>query len=99
MAMGLLLAGCCLRAESLEVASLVPAISATNLEEAIDIMTKETALQIAREECARRGWVWNEQTSVKWGFFSYTVWGGGQKGGNLCMRIRKKDGAVISATM
>jgi hypothetical protein len=63
------------------------------------MVTKERALEIAREECTRRGWPWNEQTSVKWGFFSYTVWGGGRKGGNLCMKIRKRDGEIISATM
>ena len=67
--------------------------------EAIDLMTKQTALQIAREECARRGWSWNEDTSVKRGLFAYTVWGGGRKGGNLCIKIRKKDGAVLSATL
>jgi len=63
------------------------------------MITKETALKIAREECARRGWPWQEQTWVKWGLFSYTIWGGARKGGNLIMRIRKKDGAVMSAIM
>lgn len=63
------------------------------------MVTKEKALEIAREECTRRGWPWNEQTSVKWSFFSYTVWGGGRKGGNLYIKIRKRDGQIISATM
>jgi hypothetical protein len=64
-----------------------------------DMVTKERALEIAREECIRRGWFWNERTSVKWGFFCYTVWGGGCKGGNLLVKIRKRDGAVIGAAM
>lgn len=61
------------------------------------MITKAHALEIAREECAKRGWPWREPVSVKWGFFTYTVWGGGQKGGNLSMRIRKKDGKILLA--
>ena len=68
-------------------------------EEAADMVTKEQVLEIARQECTRRGWPWNEQTSVRWGLFAFTVWGGGRKGGNLCMKIRKRDGEVLSATM
>jgi hypothetical protein len=62
-------------------------------------VTREQALEIARHECLDRGWAWNENTTVKWGMFSYTAWGGGRKGGNLCIRIRKRDGAILSATM
>jgi hypothetical protein len=62
-------------------------------------ITKEDAMSIAREECKRRGWPWNEQTKVKWGLLTYTVWGGGRKGGNLYMEIRKKDGMIIRSTM
>jgi hypothetical protein len=58
-------------------------------------ITKQEALAIARKECEQRGWLWNEQTTVRWGFFTYTVWGGGRKGGNLWVRIRKKDGVVL----
>jgi hypothetical protein len=61
------------------------------------MITKKQALEIARQECARRGWSWDEPVSVKWGFFCYTVWGGGRKGGNLCIRISKKTGEVVSA--
>jgi hypothetical protein len=62
-------------------------------------ITKEDALKIAREECVRQGWQWNDQTVVKWGFFSFTIWGGGRKGGNLFMKIRKKDGAILKSNM
>ncbi len=62
-------------------------------------ITKEDALQIARSECERRGWAWNDQSTVKGGFFNFTVWGGGRKGGNLFMKIRKKDGAILQASM
>lgn len=68
-------------------------------KKATDMVTKERALEIVREECTLRGWPWNEQASVKRGFFSYTVWGGGRKGGNLWNKIRKQDGEIISATM
>ena len=62
-------------------------------------ITKDDALKIAREECHRQGWMWNSQTIVKWGFFTYTVWGGGRKGGNLCIKIRKKDGAILHSSI
>jgi hypothetical protein len=60
-------------------------------------ITKEIARQIAQEECAKRNWPWREPTYVRWGFFYYTVWGGGRKGGNLHMQISKKDGSIRSA--
>lgn len=62
-------------------------------------ISKSRAKEIAREECERRGIPWREPISVKWGFLAYTIWGGGRKGGNLMVRVRKCDGAVISATM
>jgi len=62
-------------------------------------ITKSDALRIAKDECIRHNWPWNEQTTVTWGVFSYTVWGGGRKGGNLYMKIRKKDGAILKSSM
>jgi hypothetical protein len=62
-------------------------------------ITKTDALRIAKDECARRNWPWNEQTTVRRGLFNYSVWGGGRKGGNLCMKIRKKDGVILQASM
>jgi hypothetical protein len=62
-------------------------------------ITKEDALKIAREECERHNWPWNKCSKVKWGFFSYTVWGGGRKGGNLFIKIRKRDGVIIQSSM
>ena len=62
-------------------------------------ITRLEALRIARDECSRRGWTWNEQTSVRWGLFSYAVWGGGRKGGNLCVKIRRKDGIVLRSSL
>jgi hypothetical protein len=62
-------------------------------------ITKARALDIARKECELKGWPWNEKTTVKWGLFTYLVWGGGRKGGNLVMRIRKKDGAILSSDL
>ena len=62
-------------------------------------ITKQEALAIARKECERRGWAWNEQTTVQWGLFAYTVWGGGRKGGNFWARIRRRDGVVLDMSM
>ncbi len=62
-------------------------------------ITKGDALKIAQNECLRRGWAWNEQTTVRWGLFAFTVWGGGRRGGNLFMKIRKKDGTILQSSM
>jgi len=62
-------------------------------------VTKDDAREIARQECERNGWPWIEPVSVNWGLFAYTVWGRGRKGGNLYVRIRKKDGAILSSNM
>src|SRR5688572_17390003 len=35
------------------------------------MLTKEQALQVAREECARRGWLWQEQTWGKMGVATF----------------------------
>lgn len=62
-------------------------------------ITKQEALTIARQECERRGWAWNKETTVRWGLFTYTAWGGGRKGGNLWVQIRRRDGAVLGIGM
>jgi len=62
-------------------------------------ISKKEALLIAQEECLRRGWPWNDQTTVRWGIFDFTVWGGGRKGGNLFMKIRKTDGAILKSSI
>lgn len=61
------------------------------------VTSKEEARRLAQEECVRNGWPWTEPISVRWGIFAYTVWGGGRKGGNLCVRIRKRDGVILSS--
>jgi hypothetical protein len=67
--------------------------------DAIRVFTKADALRIAKDECIRRNWSWNEHTTVRWGIFNFTVWGGCRKGGNLFMKIRKKDGAILHSSM
>ncbi len=63
------------------------------------MVTKQQAREIARQECVRKGWPWLEPIYVKWGLFYYTVWGGGRKGTNLCVKVRKKDGVISSSLM
>jgi len=61
-------------------------------------MTKKQAQRIALDECNRRGWKWQEPVLVKWGILSFTVWtNANRKGGNCCLKIRKKDGSILSA--
>ena len=62
-------------------------------------ITRSDALRIAKDECVRLGWPLNEHMTVKRGVFCFTVWGGGRKGGNLCMKIRKKDGAILQSSL
>lgn len=61
------------------------------------VTNKEEARSIARAECERKCWPWVEPVYVRWGLFTYSIWGGGRKGGNLHMRIRKRDGAILSS--
>jgi hypothetical protein len=63
------------------------------------VITKQQAREIAQNECQRHGWPWLEPIYVRWGICNYTVWGGGRKGCNLYMKIRKKDGKIIHSGM
>jgi hypothetical protein len=61
-------------------------------------ITKADALLIARSECEKRGWPWEEPVVVYWGPFNYLVRTNTQrKGGNAGIRIRRRDGVVTSA--
>ena len=61
-------------------------------------MTKEEAKQIARKECAARGWSWVEPVNVHWGLFHYEVWTrADSRGGNVIISVLKKDGAIVYA--
>jgi hypothetical protein len=62
-------------------------------------ITREKARQIAKDECLKREWPWLEPVHVRWGWFSWHVWGGGRRGCNLFMRIRKRDGRILQAGM
>jgi len=63
------------------------------------MITKERAREIAQKECQKQGWPWLEPVYIRWGLFHYTVWGGGRKGGNLHIKIKKKDGTIVSSGM
>jgi hypothetical protein len=63
-------------------------------------VTKADALVIARQECARREWPWAEPVLVHWGIFNFTIRTNTNcRGGNACFRVRKKDGAIVSADL
>jgi hypothetical protein len=64
------------------------------------VKTKEQALQLAIAAAKERKWPWKEPVSVRWGLLTYTVWTNARsRGGNVCLKIRKRDGAVISASL
>ena len=57
------------------------------------------ALDIARRECASRGWPWEEPVRIEGGFRSYVVrTNSHSRGANVIIRISKSSGAVLSAT-
>jgi hypothetical protein len=61
-------------------------------------VNRQKALLIARSECERRGWQWQEPAHVQWGLFNYVVWTNSRScGGNACIKVRKRDGMVVSA--
>ena len=63
-------------------------------------MKKTDALDIARTECEKRNVPWREPVLVHWGLFHYTVWTDARnRGGNVCVKIRKRDGAIVSLNL
>jgi hypothetical protein len=61
-------------------------------------MNRQRAREIAQEECKARGWDWIEPIHVHWRLLSYVVvTRADAKGGNARIRVRKRDGAVVSA--
>jgi hypothetical protein len=64
------------------------------------VQSKEQALQLAIAAARERNWPWNEPVCVRWGFLSYTVVTNARsRGGNVRLKIRKRDGAVVSASL
>lgn len=62
-------------------------------------ISREAALEIARQECGRRGWPWQEPVHVEEGLRSYVVRTNMQmRGGNCAIRISTQTGDVISST-
>ena len=59
-------------------------------------MTRFDAISIAKHECENRGWPWLEPIQVFWRPFSFRVLTHANcRGGNVVVRIRKRDGAVL----
>lgn len=64
------------------------------------VKSKEQALEVAIAATRERNWPWKEPFSVRWGFLSYTVLTNARsRGGNVRLKIRKCDGAVVSASL
>ncbi len=64
------------------------------------MIKKAEALEIARNECAKRAWAWLEPVSVEWGLFHFTVRTNTEsRGGNVIIRVRKSSGLVTFATV
>ena len=61
-------------------------------------ITKDDARRIAQVECVKRELPWGDPVVVYWGLTTYTVWAfADRRGGNTIIKIRKKDGEVLSA--
>ena len=64
------------------------------------MVSRAEAIQIARAECALRGWPWLAPIEVHWGLFSLTVITNAEsRGCNARIRVRRRDGAVVSADL
>lgn len=62
------------------------------------VTSKQQAREIAASACAFRGWPFVEPVLVSWRPFTYRVWtNASSRGGNVLMRIRKRDGDVFKA--
>ena len=62
------------------------------------VSSKQQAREIAAALCAAREWPFTEPVHVKWRLFTYEVWTNAiTRGGNVFVRIRKRDGQVMSA--
>lgn len=79
------------------VVSVVSVIWGMNLANKIN---REQARTIARTECQTRGMACDEPLRVSWGPFSYTVWTNAHsRGGNVIVRLRRRDGAVLRVSV
>jgi hypothetical protein len=64
------------------------------------MVSRVEAIQIARAECALRGWPWLAPIEVHWGLFTITVITNAKsRGSNVRIRVRRRDGAVVSADL
>ena len=62
------------------------------------VSSKQQAREIAAALCAAREWPFTEPVHVRWGLFNYEVWtNAAMRGGNVSVRIRKRDGQVMAA--
>ena len=61
-------------------------------------ISRDDALQIATEECDRRGWPWREPVAAHWRITHWlVVTHVGWQGGNVRIKVGKRDGKVRSA--
>lgn len=63
-------------------------------------LSRGEVLDIARRECASRGWSFDEPVRVHGGIRRYVVWTRSDwKGGNAVIVIDARDGRVLEATV
>jgi hypothetical protein len=64
------------------------------------VSSKQQARGIAAAWCAGREWPFVEPVLVCWRPFTYQVWtNGSSRGGNVFVRVRKRDGQVLHASI
>jgi hypothetical protein len=63
-------------------------------------ITSEYALEIAREECRKRGWPWVDPVVVTEELRSWRIWTNAEHlGGNVIIRINSLNGSVEHASL
>jgi hypothetical protein len=61
---------------------------------------REEAIKIAKKVCEEKKWPWKEPINVTKGLWNYKIWTNcNMIGGNAIIRIRIKDGKVVSSTI
>lgn len=64
------------------------------------VTSKQQAREIAAAVCAARDWPFTEPVLVSWRPFTYRIWtNSSSRGGNVFIRIRKRDGEVLDASI
>jgi hypothetical protein len=57
------------------------------------VISRQEALNSAKEAVSRAGMLWEEPVDVHWGPFNYSIWTNAKTaGGNITIRVNRRSG-------